>query len=50
MSSGQRHARLSAGWGPLMRLLQVRVGDSVVLARHGSRDEGVLHVSVERGE
>lgn len=48
VSSGQRHARLSAGWGTLMRRLNAQLGDTVVLALHGDRNDGVLHVGVER--
>ena len=49
VSAGQRHARLSAGWGPTMRLLQARIGDAVVLQLYGDRNDGVLHVRLERG-
>jgi hypothetical protein len=49
VSSGQRHARLSAGWGALMRRLNVELGDVVALELHGDRNDGVLHVRVERG-
>lgn len=49
VSSGQRHARLSAGWGTLMRRLQAQMGDTVMLELHGDRNDGVLHVRVERG-
>ena len=33
-----------------MRSLKARIGDSVVLSRFGPRTEGVLHVSIVRGE
>lgn len=49
VSSGQRHARLSAGWGTLMRRLNAKLGDTVVLAQHGDRNDCVLRVAVERG-
>lgn len=48
VSAGQRHARLSAGWGPTMRRLQVCLGDVVLLHLYGDRNEGVLHVRLER--
>jgi hypothetical protein len=32
----------------MMRALGVRQGDAVVLARYGAREDGVLHVRVER--
>lgn len=47
VSSGQRHARLSAGWGTLMRRLHAKVGDAVLLELRGDRNDGVLHVRVE---
>lgn len=49
VSSGQRHARLSAGWGTLMRRLNAQLGDTVVLSLHGDRNDGVLNVNLERG-
>ncbi|MCX8521052.1 MAG: hypothetical protein ORN28_05880 [Rhodoferax sp.] len=49
VSSGQRHARLSAGWGTLMRRMQAQMGDTIMLELHGDRNDGVLHVRVERG-
>lgn len=48
VSAGQRHARLSAGWGPAMRRLGVGMGDTVLLHLYGDRNDGVLHVQVER--
>ena len=33
----------------MMRALGARQGDAVVLARYGAREDGVLHVRVERG-
>ena len=48
VSAGQRHARLSAGWGPTMRSLQARIGDTIFLHLYGDRNDGVLHVRLER--
>ena len=48
VSSGQRHARLSAGWGPAMRRMQACIGDTVLLHLYGDRNDGVLHVQLER--
>lgn len=31
-----------------MRALKARIGDAVVLKRYGAREEGVLHVFIER--
>lgn len=49
VSSGQRHARLSAGWGTLMRGLGAGLGDTIVLSLHGDRNDCVLHVDLECG-
>lgn len=49
VSSGQRHARLSAGWSGLMRHLGAALGDTVVLELRGPRTAGGLHVRLESG-
>lgn len=50
VSAGQRHARLSAGWGPAMRNLKACIGDTVFLHLYGDRNDGVLHVRLERAD
>lgn len=49
VSAGQRHSRMSAGWGALMRHIDAAIGDAVVLELRCDRAAGVLHVRREIG-
>lgn len=46
-SAGQRHTRLSAGWAALCKANEFKVGETIVFARWGGRDDGVVVVGRE---